>query len=391
MVHPSGQVDPEPDIRPGRAARRGSRLISMVGVLVVATLTVTGIAFSQDANAATQICEKYGSATVGSYIVQNNNWGDDTQQCISVTDNGFSISTSSHNKPTNGAPGSYPSIYAGCHYAACSPNTNMPVAVSSAAFAAAVTGVSMSYPGSGQWDAAYDIWFDPTARKDGQNTGAELMVWLNHAGAPQPVGSKVATVTLAGGTWDVWEGNIGWNVVSYVRTSATGSISFRPKTFFDDMVARGFAQNSWYMTSVQAGFEPWVGGTGLAVNSFSYALNGGPTSPPPTTPVPTTPVPTGNGCSATFSVANSWQGGFVGQATVKANAAIKGWRISWPLSSGQSLASAWGGKASVSGSTVTITNESWNGSLAAGATTYAGFQINGSTPSPLPVVSCTSA
>jgi hypothetical protein len=28
------------------------------------------------------------------------------------------------------------------------------------------------------YDASYDVWFDPTARTDGQNTGAELMVWL---------------------------------------------------------------------------------------------------------------------------------------------------------------------------------------------------------------------
>ncbi len=30
----------------------------------------------------------------------------------------------------------------------------------------------MTYPSGGVWDAAYDIWFDPTARRDGQNTGA---------------------------------------------------------------------------------------------------------------------------------------------------------------------------------------------------------------------------
>ena len=43
------------------------------------------------------------------------------------------------------------------------------------------------YPNNGSvYDAAYDIWFDPTARTDGQNTGAELMVWLNHTGSVQP-------------------------------------------------------------------------------------------------------------------------------------------------------------------------------------------------------------
>ncbi|MFC4040181.1 RICIN domain-containing protein [Dactylosporangium siamense] len=228
------------------------------------------------AHADTVICEKFGSTAVqgGKYYVQNNNWGDDTTQCINVTANGFQLTRSDHNKPTNGAPGSYPSIFAGCHYTLCTSGSGMPMRVSDATFQNVNTSVSMTYAG-GQWDAAYDVWFDPTPRTDGQNTGAELMVWLNHAGAPQPVGGRVATVNLAGGTWDVWFGNIGWNVVSYVRTAGTGSISFAVRDFYNDMLARGYAQNSWYMTSVQAGFEPWQGGAGMAVTNFSYSTTGG--------------------------------------------------------------------------------------------------------------------
>jgi hypothetical protein len=127
----------------------------------------------------------------------------------------------------------------------------------------------MSYPSSGTWDAAYDIWFDPTPRTNGQNTGAEIMVWLNHRGSIQPVGSRVATVSIAGASWDIWFGNIGWNVVSYVRTSTSTSASFAVNDFLSNAISRGWAQRSWFLTSIQAGFEPWVGGTNLAVNSFS--------------------------------------------------------------------------------------------------------------------------
>ncbi len=55
------------------------------------------------------------------------------------------------------------------------------------------------------------------------------------------------------GTWQVWFGNIGWNVISYVRTSAASSIDFAVNTFYSDAVSRGYAQRSWYLTSVQAG------------------------------------------------------------------------------------------------------------------------------------------
>jgi Glycosyl hydrolase family 12/Ricin-type beta-trefoil lectin domain len=252
-----------------------------LSILAAAGLLVSAAGLSvvvgAPAYADTQVCATFGSTTIngGKYVVQNNDWGDSTPQCIDVTATGFSIASASHNKPQNGAPGAYPSVYAGCHYGNCSAGSGLPLAVSNSQFATVQTSVSMSYPTNGSiYDASYDIWFDPTPRTNGQNTGAELMVWLNHTGSVQPVGSRVATVNLAGGTWDVWEGNSGWNVVSYVRTSAATSISFPVSTFWNDLVARGYGSNSWYLTSVQAGFEPWVNGTGLAVTNYSYSIGG---------------------------------------------------------------------------------------------------------------------
>jgi chitodextrinase len=247
-------------------------------VLLLLGSILTPVLGAGPAGADVVICEKYGSTPIqgGRYVVQNNNWGDDTTQCINVTDTGFSVTTASHDKPQNGAPGSYPSVFAGCHYANCSSGSGLPMQASDSRFNSIQTSVSMSYAqNAGVYDAAYDIWFDPTPRTDGQNTGAELMIWLNHTGSVQPVGSRVGTVNLAGATWDVWFGNIGWNVVSYVRTQSTTSIAFPVRTFYDDAVSRGYAQRSWYLTSVQAGFEPWVGGVGLAVNDFSYSVGGG--------------------------------------------------------------------------------------------------------------------
>ena len=115
----------------------------------------------------------------------------------------------------------------------------------------------------------------PAAHSSGQNDGEELMIWANHAGAPQPFGRQVATVNIEGATWAVWEGRatnagISWNVVSYVRQSTTNSISVTLRDFTNDSVSRGFMSTAWFLTSVQFGFEPWQGGPGLGVNSFSF-------------------------------------------------------------------------------------------------------------------------
>lgn len=260
-------------------------------LLSTAMAVAAAAATAVPAQAAPVICEKFGGTYVqdDAFRVQNNVWGADTAQCIDVDQGGgFTVTQAEHDNATNGAPAAYPSIYAGCHWAQCTSGSELPMQASASGFGGIETSVSVSYPGGGTWNAAYDLWFDPTPRTDGQNTGAEVMIWLNRQGSVQPIGSPVDTVTLAGGTWEVWFGNAGWNVISYLRTSPTTAVDFAVDTFYRDAVARGFAQRSWYLTSVQAGFEPWIGGAGLTVNSFSYTTDGdgggGDDTTPPSTP-----------------------------------------------------------------------------------------------------------
>lgn len=353
------------------------RLTGVVTAALVALAGgVTAVAAALPAHADTQICSQYGSTSIqgGKYIVQNNVWGDSTTQCINVTNTGFAVTSAAHNLPQNGAPGAYPSVYAGCHYANCSAGSGLPMAVSDGRFGSISTSVSMSYPNNGSvYDASYDIWFDPTARTDGQNTGAELMVWLNHTGSVHAAGSQVGTVNIAGANWDVWYGNYGWNVVSYVRQSPVSSINFNVASFYRDMVNRGYAQNSWYITSVQAGFEPWVNGTGLAVNNFSYSINGGSTGSP--TPTSTGGNQGGTACRVTYTK-SEWQGGFTGNLTVAntGSAPVNGWSLAFSFPGDQHITNAWSATVNQSGNAVTATNVGYNASIPPGNSTSFGFQ-----------------
>ena len=329
-------------------------------VLTLAAAVAAGVT-ALPAHADTQICEKYGSTKIqgGKYAVQNNVWGADTPQCINVTNTGFAVTSADHNLPQNGAPAAYPSVYAGCHYGNCTTGSGLPLPVSDSRFGTISTSVSMSYPNNGSvYDASYDGWFDPTPRTDGQNTGAELMVWLNHTGAIHAAGRQVGTVDIAGATWDVWFDNYGWNVVSYVRQTPTSSVGFNVAAFYRDMVSRGYAQNSWYITSVQAGFEPWVGGTGLAVNNFTYSIDGG------------------TACRATYTKVGEWSGAFIGivNLTNTGGKPVNGWTLGFSFPDDQRITSSWGAVINQSGNTVTATNAQYNRSLAPGASTVVGFQ-----------------
>lgn len=376
-----------------------------VTALVAGAATAVTTVGTPSAAAATALCDQYAKTTTadGKYRIQNNRWGTSAQQCIEPTATGFTVTQADGSVSTSGAPKSYPSIYWGCHYADCTTGFS-PVQASSSTFRSVRTSVAMTYPTTGEWDASYDLWFDPTPRTDGQNTGAEVMVWLGHAGRPQPVGSKVGTVTLAGATWDVWYGNTGWNVVSYVRQTPTSSADFAVSTFFDDALARGWVQRSWYLTSIQAGFEPWTGGAGLAVTSFS-AGTGSTASPTPTStasPTATTaptatasptatvtrsPRPTSGRpvCSATAKTESAWGAGAVQNVTVtNGGEARTGWTTVATLPAGQTVTNLWNGTWTQTGRTLTVKNASYNGSLAAGGTTSFGYQLaaTGSTATP---------
>lgn len=108
------------------------------------------------------------------------------------------------------------------------------------------------------------------------------------------------------------------------------------------------------------------------------------TTPPSTSPTPTptpTPPPPGGACTAAYRTVNTWSGGYQGEVTVTAgSAAISGWTVRWPLGSGQSVSQVWNGTLSTSGSTATVKNASYNGSLPASGSTTFGFLGTGTPP-----------
>lgn len=247
--------------------RRNIRALTAAGALIASIFVAT----SGTAQADTTICDQYGSTTIqGRYVVQNNRWGTSAQQCINVTSTGFRIATQQGSSPTNGAPVSYPSVFLGCHYTNCSPGSTLPMQVSR--IRNATSSISYQYAG-GTYNASYDIWLDPTPKTNGVNQ-MEIMIWFNRQGPIQPIGSAVGNTTIAGRSWQVWRGSNGSNnVISYVASSTINSWSFNVLDFINDVRARGAITNSWYLTSIQAGFEPWNGGVGLAVNNFSASVS----------------------------------------------------------------------------------------------------------------------
>jgi endoglucanase len=96
------------------------------------------------------------------------------------------------------------------------------------------------------------------------------------------------------------------------------------------------------------------------------------------------------GCTGSYTVTQSWAGGFMGEATVEntSGAAINGWELSWVNPPSTTIDSLWNAVLSVSGSNTTVTNDSHNGALAPGGTATFGFVGSGSSTAP-DSMSCT--
>jgi hypothetical protein len=340
----------------------------LLGALLTSLVSLAALLnTASGAQADTTICQPFGSTTIqGRYVVQNNRWGTSATQCIAVTDSGFRITQADGSVPTNGAPKSYPSVYNGCHYTNCSPGTKLPAQLST--ISTAPTSIAFSYVNDAVYDAAYDIWLDPTPRTDGVNR-TEIMIWLNKVGSVQPIGSPVGTASVGGREWQVWSGSNGSNdVLSFVAPSAVTSWNFDVMDFARQAVSRGLAQNNWYLTSVQAGFEPWQNGAGLAVTSFSSTVNTGSSGDPGNPGGPTA-------CKVAYAT-NAWQGGFTADVTITntGSSPVSGWKLAFTLPSGQRITNAWNANLSGSSGAVTASNVAHNAEVAPGGQATFGFQ-----------------
>ncbi len=175
-----------------------------------------------------------------------------------------------------GKPGGYPSLYKGCHWNDCTLASGLPLEVSALTPGVVTTTDATTTVSSGGWDDAYDIWFNSTASgTQGTSSGLEMMVWLDHYGGVQPAGAVVASdVVVGGNTYDVWyrAGGSAGGTVSYELVSPMSSLSFDLAPLAADAVSRGYLPGAWYLIDVEAGFELWHGGQGLAIRSFSVTV-----------------------------------------------------------------------------------------------------------------------
>lgn len=276
-------------------------------------------------------CNQFGTHAItvngntSAFIVGNNASGDcptsgSNCQCISWNTNGtFSITKDPGAGPGQSGWG-FPNILQGQSYGEATTNSGMPIQVK--AVQDWPISWSLSGTSTGEWNGMVEFWattYNPSnptqcaAAKDGtcssghvtQADGAEILIWLSTSCNQTPAGQPVLGPSVIGGmTWNVYAvrggpqsayPDVRWNYIAYALQDPTGacngiknitSINMDFAQFFSDAETRvGPCQDgassgpcldpSWYITSVQAGFEFPGPGAGVGLNSgvFKSAVN----------------------------------------------------------------------------------------------------------------------
>ncbi|MBB1124807.1 InlB B-repeat-containing protein [Thiospirillum jenense] len=181
----------------------------------------------------------------------------------------------------NPIPASYPSIVRGCHPWG-RPCTDGWTSSHLNELAEVTSQWTISNTSAaGIWNAAYDLWINPTNNTSGAPTGTELMIWMYSRGDIRPGGELVGTIILREKINDVWQ-PVNYDVyhaapwsnwqhyVAYRRQEpTTGTVDINLTDALVDCQQRGYCNSDDYLVAIEAGFEIWEGGVGLKTNNFS--------------------------------------------------------------------------------------------------------------------------
>ena len=236
-----------------------SKMFCAIAVGVLALCAVT----SMPARATTwSSCSQYATYSSGIYNLYTDEWGASSGQCVYAT-----------------SPTSWYSVanYSNTSGVKAYPDTEFSLGnVSLSSLSAVNTSFNFSMPSGAYYDAAYDLWTNGNVD--------EVMIWEKwNSNGPIATtytcstlgvsGCPFATnVSIGGGTYDVYQGNYGHNVISFLRTSQRSSGSENVLLFMNWCANEG-KLNSKTFSTADFGFE--IGDTNgsktFTLNSFSVS------------------------------------------------------------------------------------------------------------------------
>ncbi|WP_329334089.1 endo-1,4-beta-glucanase [Streptomyces sp. NBC_00663] len=249
----------------------------------VALAAAVGVTVAQ-ADESSKKCTAFDTITLGKYYVNNNLWNEGKytgSQCVwSNSQSGSTISWGTNYSLANSATGrdydvkSYASTVLGWHWGWKTDKaaTQLPVRVGDRKPVRTSWEFTVSAD-PGTMNVAYDLWLHNKSTADWQDQPTdEIMIWLNRQGGAGPLGTKYGSVSLGGSMWDIYQGDIGWKVYSFVRRTNTTKASLNLDDFTQALVRRKLLSNDKYVSGIESGTEVFKGTGRLDTKSYSVNI-----------------------------------------------------------------------------------------------------------------------
>lgn len=268
--------------------RRISKHTSAIVSFGAAAVAVAAIAAPTADAAGGQVCTGAGSQVVATqnpfYDVENtSSAGGSACVTVSASAEAFHVDSTSWDPSAPGADTTDPyigfkAIYTGCKNKACLEPEYPALAGSIVSEPTSWTFSSNFSQIGGQFDAIYDAFFNTTPSQQYLPTGGELEVFLNYTSNESALGgTQLPDITVGGQPYHVWSvvktaGARTWTRIAFQRTSTnrvTSVSNLDIATFIKAAIADGAINPAWYQQDLEAGFEIWQGGVGLATSAFS--------------------------------------------------------------------------------------------------------------------------
>ncbi|MEU4537691.1 cellulose binding domain-containing protein [Streptosporangium sp. NPDC023825] len=194
--------------------------------------------------------------------------------------------------------------------------------------------------------------------------------------APTTPGTPTASATCGSVTlsWTASTDNVGVTGYEIWRASGTTGGTF---------VSVGASTTTSFTQSGVGIFRYQVRARDAAGNTSAFTS-------PVTAAAPACPEPPPT-CTAVYNQIGSWSGGSQGKVTVTntGTTGTTGWTVTLTFPDGQRITQIWGARTDSTAGPYTITNESYNGSLAPSGSTTFGFLATSSGTATPPTATCT--
>jgi hypothetical protein len=224
----------------------------------------------------TTLCKRYQhfaieTAQGAHFVVKNDNYGGQ-RECLAIRGKRPDFTVTQSQLPTwHAKPQAYPFILRGCSWGTCSaPDASLPTQVSALRRPVA-TWYTTQVP-KGEWDAALDTWFGTRPMTTGQADGAEMMIWLNARRIKVPPHTPILHIGQVRWYllhWRACHTGTCWNYVQFRRVWPVLRVRKLPLLpFIHRAETHGWIQPGWWLENIEAGFELWQGGAGLATDWF---------------------------------------------------------------------------------------------------------------------------